>query len=257
MQTGESTGRIAGKIALVTGGASGLGAAMSRRFVAEGASVVVADIDTDNAALLAAELGPAASVQKLDVTDEADWIAAFAAVEQRHGRLDILVNNAGITDFGTVESLEVQKLRHMLEVDLVGVFLGCKHVVPLMKRTGGSVINMSSMCSIRAQPEYSGYNAAKAGMTHLSKSAALHYAAQAYGIRCNTIHPGVIRTSMLEKVMAQVEDPQALYAKWAALHPIGRMGEPADIAGMALYLASDEASFITGAEFVVDGGSVL
>ena len=251
------TGRIAGKVALVTGGASGLGAAMSRRFIDEGAAVVIADVDTESAAVLAGELGQSASVQKLDVTDEADWITAFAAVEQRHGRLDILVNNAGITDFGTVESLDVQKFRHMLEVDLVGVFLGCKHVVPLMKRTGGSVINMSSMCSVRAQPEYSGYNAAKAGMTHLSKSVALHYAAQAYGIRCNTIHPGVIRTPMLEKVMAQVEDPQALYAKWVALHPIGRMGEPADIAGMALYLASDEASFITGAEFVVDGGSVL
>lgn len=251
------TGRIAGKVALVTGGASGLGAAMSRRFVDEGAAVVIADVDTDSAAVLAGELGPSASVQKLDVTEEADWIAAFAATEQRKGRLDILVNNAGITDFGTVESLDVQKFRHMLEVDLVGVFLGCKHVVPLMKRTGGSVINMSSMCSVRAQPEYSGYNAAKAGMTHLSKSVALHYAAQAYRMRCNTIHPGVIRTPMLEKVMAQVDDPQALYASWVALHPIGRMGEPADIAGMALYLASDEASFITGAEFVVDGGSVL
>jgi NAD(P)-dependent dehydrogenase (short-subunit alcohol dehydrogenase family) len=251
------TGRIAGKVALVTGGASGLGAAMSRRFVDEGAAVVIADVDTDSAAVLAGELGSYASWQKLDVTDEADWIAAFAAVEQRHGRLDILVNNAGITDFGTVESLDVQRFRHMLEVDLVGVFLGCKHVVPLMKRTGGSVINMSSMCSVRAQPEYSGYNAAKAGMTHLSKSVALHYAAQAYGMRCNTIHPGVIRTPILEKVMAQVEDPQALYAKWVALHPIGRMGEPADIAGMALYLASDEASFITGGEFIVDGGSVL
>jgi NAD(P)-dependent dehydrogenase (short-subunit alcohol dehydrogenase family) len=251
------SGRLDGRVALVTGGASGLGQAMVRRFVAEGAQVVIGDIDMAGAAAVAAELGAAASVQKLDVVQEADWIAAFAAIEQTHGRLDILVNNAGITLFGTVESLDIAGFRQMLDIDLVGVFLGCKHVVPLMKRTGGAVINMSSMCSIRAQPEYSGYNAAKAGMTHLSKSVALHYATEGYGMRCNTIHPGVMRTPILDKVMAQVEDPEALYAKWVSIHPLGRLGKPEEIASMALYLASDEARFITGGEFVVDGGSSL
>ena len=249
--------RLAGKVALVTGGASGLGHAIVQRFAAEGAAVMVADIDVANAASVAAEIGDAACAQPLDVTDEAAWIAAFAAVQARYGRLDVLVNNAGITLFGTVESLELSALRRMLEVDLVGVFLGCKHVVPIMKRTGGAVINMSSMCSLRAQPEYCGYNAAKAGMAHLSKSVALHYAREGYGMRCNTIHPGVMHTPILDKVMAQVDDPQALYAQWSALHPVGRMGRPEEVAGMALYLASDEASFVTGAEFVIDGGSCL
>ncbi len=251
------TGRIGGKVALVTGGASGLGAAIVRRFVAEGASVVIGDIDRDGAQALAETLGAASAVIGLDVAEEAAWIGAFAEIERRHGRLDILVNNAGITTFGTVEQLSLADFRRMLDIDLIGVFLGCKYVVPLMKRTGGAVINMSSMCSIRAQPEYAGYNAAKAGMAHLSKSVALHYARQKYGIRCNTIHPGVIRTPILDKVMAQVDNPEELFAQWSALHPIGRMGDPSEIASMALFLASDEATFITGGEFVVDGGSVL
>jgi NAD(P)-dependent dehydrogenase (short-subunit alcohol dehydrogenase family) len=252
-----SLSSLQGKVALVTGGASGLGLAIVRRFIAEGACVVIADIDMEGAGVHAADLGANATAQYLDVTDEAGWQAAFAAVEKRHGRLDILVNNAGITLFGTIESLDLAGFRKMLDIDLVGVFLGCKHAIPLMKRTGGSVINMSSMCSLRAQPEYSGYNAAKAGMSHLSKSVALHYAREGYQIRCNTIHPGVIRTPILEKVMAQVDDPQALFDTWVSIHPIGRLGRPEDIAGMALYLASDEASFITGGEFVVDGGSSL
>ena len=250
-------GRIQGKIALVTGAASCLGEAIVRRFVDEGAQVVISDSDGTAGERLAGELGDAAAFRRLDVADEADWQDVFAAVETRHGRLDILVNNAGITTFGTIETLDLAGLRRMLDIDLVGVFLGCKHVIPLMKNTGGSVINMSSMCSLRAQPEYCGYNAAKAGMTHLSKSAALHYAREGYGIRCNTIHPGVIATSMLDKVMSQVDDPEALYAAWASIHPIGRIGRPEEIASMALYLASDEAGFTTGGEFVVDGASSL
>lgn len=250
-------GRIADKVALVTGGASGLGAAIVRRFVAEGASVVIGDVDVEGGEALAAELGAASSFQSLDVTDEAAWIAAFAAVEARHGRLDILINNAGITTVGTIESLDLAAFRRMLDIDLVGVFLGCKHVIPLMKRTGGSVINMASTCSIRAQPELAGYNAAKAGVAHLTKSVALHYAREGYGMRCNSIHPGVIGTPILEKVLAQVDDPEAIYAGWVAVHPIGRIGRPEEIAAMALYLASDEAGFTTGGEFVVDGASSL
>lgn len=242
---------------MVTGGASGLGAAIVRRFAGQGARVVIADIDATGAQALAEELGNAALAQTLDVTDEQAWIAAFESIARTHGRIDTLVNNAGITIFGTIESLSLTSFRQMLEIDLVGVFLGCKHVVPLMKRTGGSVINMSSICSLRAQPEYSGYNAAKAGMAHLSKSVALHYAREGYGMRCNTIHPGVMRTPILDKVMTQVDDPQALYAQWVSIHPIGRIGRPEEVAGMAAYLASDDAGFITGGEFVIDGGASL
>lgn len=245
--------RLAGKTALVTGGASGLGAAIVRRFVAEGATVIIADIDAAGGAALASELGATTRFQILDVTREDSWAAAIATCD----RLDVLVNNAGITTVGSIETLSLADFRTMLDIDLIGVFLGCKLATPLMNKTGGSIINMSSMCGVRAQGELVGYNAAKAAVTHLTKSAALHYAAQGYGVRCNSIHPGAIHTPILDKVMAQVEDGRALYDGWVASHPIGRLGKPEEIAAMALYLASDESTFTTGAEFRVDGGSSI
>jgi NAD(P)-dependent dehydrogenase (short-subunit alcohol dehydrogenase family) len=251
------TGRIEGKVALVTGAASGLGAAIARRFAAEGAAVALADIDDAGGAALAAELGACACFLRLDVTREQDWIDAFATIEARHGRIDVLVNNAGITTYGSVEEVTLDAFRHEMDVDLVGPFLGCKHVVPLMKRTGGSVINIASMASIRAEHYLVAYNAAKAGVTHMTKSVALHYARAGYGIRCNSVHPGVIHTPILDKVLAQAEDPEALFAEWLALHPIGRLGQPEEVAALCLYLASDESAFATGAEFVLDGGSSL
>jgi NAD(P)-dependent dehydrogenase (short-subunit alcohol dehydrogenase family) len=249
-------GRLRGKVAMVTGGASGLGEAICRAYAVEGARVIVADIDPAGEAV-AASLGAGASFAQLNVTLEADWLAALHSAREAAGRLDILVNNAGITTVGSVESLSLADFKTMLDIDLVGVFLGCKHAIPLMKETGGSIINMASMCSIRAQHDLAGYNAAKAGVAHLTKAAALHYAKQKYGIRCNSIHPGVIRTPILEKVMAQVQDRQAIFAGWEALHPIGRMGMPEEVAALAVYLGSDESAFATGAEFVLDGGSVL
>ena len=253
----KDTGRLAGKIAMITGGASGLGEAIARRYVAEGARVVLADIDERAGAHLSQQLGPRTSFQKLDVTSEANWLEVLDSVAQRHGHLDILVNNAGITTVGSVESLTVERFRTMLEIDLVGVFLGCKHAIGLMKGRNASIINMSSMCGIRAQADLAGYNAAKAGVTHLTKSAALHYAKSGYGIRCNSVHPGAIRTAMLEKVMAQVDDPKALYDGWVSTHPIGRLGLPEEIAAIALYLAGDESGFATGGEFVIDGGASI
>lgn len=244
-------GRIAGKIAFVTGGASGLGLDIVRRFVAEGAEVVIADIDVAAGEALAAELGQ--RFVKLDVSDEAEWLAALGTCD----RIDILVNNAGITTMGSIEDLTLAAFRHEFAVDVDGVFLGCKHVIPKMKAHGGSVINMSSMCGVRAQADLAGYNAAKAAVTHLTKSVALHYAAKGYGIRCNSVHPGAIHTAMIDKVMAQVDDPEALYAGFVATHPVGRLGRPEEVSSIVLYLASDESSFATGAEFRIDGGSSL
>lgn len=256
------TGRIEGKIALVTGAASGLGSAIARRFAGEGAAVVLADFDVQNGAALATELGAPASFVALDVTREDQWIAAFEAIDKAHGKLDVLVNCAGITTYGSVEEVSLDAFRHELDVDLLGPFLGCKHAVPLMKRVktamgGGSVINIASMASIRAEHYLVAYNAAKAGVTHMTKSVALHYARAGTGIRCNSVHPGVIRTPILDKVLAQAEDPDALYAEWEALHPIGRLGQPEEVAALCLFLASDESRFATGAEFVLDGGSSL
>lgn len=247
----EERGRIAGKTAFVTGGASGLGLDIVRRFVAEGASVIIADIDAAAGEALAAELGQ--RFVKLDVSNEGDWLAALGPCD----RIDILVNNAGITTMGSIEDLTLAAFRHEFAVDVDGVFLGCKHIIPKMKDHGGSVINMSSMCGVRAQADLAGYNAAKAAVTHLTKSVALHYAAKGYGIRCNSVHPGAIHTAMIDKVMAQVDDPEALYAGFVATHPVGRLGKPEEVSSIVLYLASDESAFATGAEFRIDGGSSL
>jgi len=250
-------GRLAGKVTMVTGGASGLGEAICRRYRAEGARVIVADIDVVAGQTVAESLGDHARFLSLDVTNEANWLAVFSNVMDAEGHLDVLVNNAGITTVGSVESLSLEAFKTMLDIDLIGVFLGCKHAIPLMKGGTGSIINMASMCSVRAQHDLAGYNAAKAAVAHLTKAAALHYARQKYGMRCNSIHPGVIVTPILEKVMAQVEDAQAIYAGWEALHPVGRMGRPDEVASLAVYLGSDESTFATGGEFLIDGGSCL
>ena len=246
-------GRLQGKTALVTGGASGLGDAISRRFVAEGAQVIIADIDVDGGTALAAELGAAARFVRLDVTVEESWLEIFAGLE----RLDVLVNNAGITTLGSIEDLTLAQFMHEIEIDVVGVFLGCKHVIPLMRDHGGSIINMSSMAGVRAQGNLAAYNAAKAAVTHLTKSCALHFADKGYAIRCNSVHPGAIHTPIIDKVLAQSDNPDALYASFVKTHPVGRLGKPEEIAAICVYLGSDESAFATGAEFRVDGGSTL
>ena len=245
--------RLSGKTALVTGGASGLGEAIARRYVAEGARVIIADIDLTAGQALARSLGQAASFVKLDVSLAADWAAALAAVDQ----LDILVNNAGITTHGSIEDVTLEQFRHEFEVDVIGVFLGCQAGVAKMKQHGGSIINMSSLCGVRAQGDLLAYNGAKAAVTHMTKSVALHCATKGYGIRCNSVHPGVIRTAMLDKVLGQVPNPDAVYAGWVSTHPIGRIGTPEEIAAVAVYLGSDESGFTTGAEFRIDGGASL
>ncbi len=250
------SGRLAGKVALVTGGAAGLGEAIARRFVSEGAAVIIGDIEVAPGEAVAHAIGGA--FERLDVTLEADWVAVLSAIDTRHGRLDIVVNNAGITTIGSVEALSLADFRRMLDIDLVGVFLGCKHAPALMRRGGGgSIVNMSSMCALRAQADLAGYNAAKAAVTHLTRSAALHYAAQGYGIRCNSVHPGIIQTAMIDKVLAQMDDGGAMFAGWVADHPIGRLGRPDEVAALVLHLASDESGFTTGAAFAIDGGASL
>lgn len=245
--------RLEGKTALVTGGASGLGEAIARRYVSEGAQVILGDIDTKQGLALAEELGPRASFVRLDVSAEESWHDALGGIV----KLDVLVNNAGITTLGSIEDLTLAQFIHEFEIDVVGVFLGCKLVIPLMRENGGSIINMSSMAGVRAQGNLAAYNAAKGAVTMLTKSCALHFAEKGYPIRCNSIHPGAIHTPIIDKVLAQSEDPQGLYQSFVATHPIGRLGKPEEVAAIAAYLASDESAFATGAEFRVDGGSTL
>jgi NAD(P)-dependent dehydrogenase (short-subunit alcohol dehydrogenase family) len=245
---------LSGKTALVTGGASGLGLAICERYVAAGASVIIADIDEDAGRMLATELGTAARFERLNVSLEADWADVMARIDQ----LDVLVNNAGITTLGSIEDVTLEQFRHEFEVDVVGVFLGCKAGVAKMKiYGGGSIINMSSMTGVRAQADLVAYNGAKAAVTHMTKSVAMHCAKQGYRIRCNSVHPGLIRTPIIDKVLEQSDDPDSVYASWLEVLPIGRLGKPEEIAAICAYLAADESAFATGAEFRIDGGSTI
>lgn len=244
---------LSDKTAMVTGGASGLGAAIAQRYAREGAIVIIADIDEATGTALAAEIGEAARFAMLDVTQEDNWRDVFGNA----GRVDVLVNNAGITTLGSIEDVTLEQFRHEFEIDVVGVFLGCKYGVAAMKEHGGSIINMSSMAGVRAQADLVAYNGAKAAVTHMTKSVALHCAKQGYGIRCNSVHPGAIHTPILDKVLAQSDDRDALYASWIKTHPVGRLGKPEEIAAICAYLASDESAFATGAEFRIDGGSTI
>jgi len=244
-------GVLQGKLAVVTGGASGLGEAIARSYVAEGASVVIADIDEAAGAALAAEIG--ARFVPLDVTQEASWASALAPFD----RIDVLVNNAGITTLGSIEEVTLDQFRHELDIDVLGVFLGTQAALPRMKAHGGSIINMSSLSGVKASANLVAYNAAKAAVTLMTKSCALHFAEKGYAIRCNSVHPGAIHTPIIDKVLAQSADPEALYQSFVDVHPVKRLGRPEEIAAIAVYLASDASAFATGAEFRIDGGASI
>ena len=242
---------LAGKVAFVTGGASGLGEAIARAYVSEGASVIIADIDATSGEALAAEIG--ARFVVLDVTQETSWAQAVAPFE----RIDVLVNNAGITTLGSIEEITLEQFRHELDIDVLGVFMGTQAVLPKMKAHGGSIINMSSLSGVKASSNLVAYNAAKAAVTLMTKSCALHFAEKGYGIRCKSIHPGAIHTPIIDKVLAQSDNPKALYQSFVDVHPVKRLGKPEEIAAMAVFRASDASAFATGAEFRVDGGASI
>lgn len=245
------------KTAFVTGAASGLGEAIARRLHRDGATVVLADIDTSAGEKLAVELGDGALFHALNVTREEEWREAIDFTAERFGALNTLVNCAGTTTIGTVESLEYAVMRREMDINVGGTFLGCQYAIPLMKKTGGSIINIASGASKKARADLVGYNATKAAVTMMTKSIALHCAEQGYDIRVNSVHPGAIRTAMIDKVLAQSETPDELLASFVATHPIGRLGEPEEIASMVAWLAGDESGFATAGEFYVDGGMTL
>ena len=252
---GNSTGRLAGKVAFITGAASGIGQAIARRFVAEGARVALADIDEAGGAALAGELGAAALYLRHDVTEEADWIANLARAVAAFGRLDIIVNNAGIGPAGTIEKTSLEEWRRVHAVNLDGVFLGCKHgIAPLREAGGGSIVNLSSVAGLLGTPTLAAYGSSKAAVRQLTKSVALHCAARRDAIRCNSIHPAFAATPMVERMIAESKAPERTRAALAEQIPLGRLGEADEVAALALYLASDESRFVTGGEFVIDGG---
>ena len=232
-----------GRVALVTGGARGLGAAYARALHAAGARVVIADLLDAEGQALAAELGDARFVH-LDVTDEASWAAAVEATLEAFGSIDVLVNNAGIANAAPIEHLTLDKWNAVIAVNLTGVFLGCRAVVPAMKAQGsGSIINISSVEGMLGGSHLHGYVASKFGVRGLTKSLAVELGA--FGIRVNSVHPGLILTDMTTRI-----DPARLDI------PLGRPAVPDEVAGTIVFLASDASSFTSGAEFVVDGGMI-
>lgn len=252
-------GRVAGKAALVTGGARGLGAGTARLLAAEGARVVISDVNGQAGEATAAsirETGGEAWFVRHDVTVEADWDTAIETVIDRCGRLDVLVNNAGIVAPGPVETETLENWRRIMAVNLDGVFLGTRRAIAAMKGHGGSIVNISSIEGLVGEPMVAAYNASKGGVRIFTKSAALYCARQKYGIRVNSVHPGFIDTDMVREGFAALSPSEAeqMQAAVAADIPLGHMGEPEDIGYAVVYLASDESRYITGAELVVDGG---
>ena len=255
--------RLAQKVALVTGGAAGLGKAIAQRLASEGARVVITDNDRSAGTTTAAAAGFIFLEQ--DVRDEQRWTQVVADIERQLGRLNVLVNNAGILGPMIAVSPEDTPLdlwRRIFAVNVEGVFLGCRAAIPAMRRSGdGSIINISSIAGLRASPYATAYGASKAAVRHLTKSIAQHCAERKLNIRCNSVHPGDVRTPLWDKAAAELARVrrvpiEAVIEEGRTDSPMGEFTLPEDIAAMVAFLASDEARHITGTKMIVDGGTV-
>ena len=257
-------GRVAGKVALVSGAASGIGAACARALATEGARVMLVDLNEQAGRAVRDQIeqaGGTARYANLDVTDEDGWIGIMDEVRTAFGGLNIAVNCAGtsVTELTFPTDTTLEEFRRINKVNLEGTFLATKHQLRLMRDTTpvcGSIINISSVLGIIGQPGIAAYNASKGGVRIYSKSVALSCAKERLNVRVNTIHPGFIRTPLLEVSIKRYGDPVEGRKFYDNLQPIGRLGEPEDIAMGAVYLASDESSFVTGSELVIDGGYI-
>jgi 3(or 17)beta-hydroxysteroid dehydrogenase len=243
--------RLDGKIALITGAAGGIGGASARLFEAEGAKLILTDLDISSLAEFQ-ERGALTLVQ--DVTDEALWREVVDAALAKFGALDVLVNNAGVGVIGNIETATLEDWRRTQAINSESVFLGCREAVRVMKGQGGSIVNVSSVAGIVGDAQSVAYCASKGAVRLTTKSVALYCARKGYGIRCNSVHPSFTRTSMVEGFIANASNPTRVREGLNAAAPLGRMGEADEIASAILYLASDESMFTTGAEIVIDGG---
>jgi NAD(P)-dependent dehydrogenase (short-subunit alcohol dehydrogenase family) len=272
------SGRLADKVCLITGAARGIGEAVARRFAREGAIVVPTDLRAEAVAALAAGLGGACPSHspadlRLDVREEGDWARVVGWIVSRHGRLDVLVNNAGITGFDPdlhppmgphdPEHASLDAWRAVHATNLDGVFLGCRHALRVMKPAGaggapgsrgGSIVNISSRSGQVGIPGAAAYASSKAGVRNHTKSVALYAAQQGYAVRCNSVHPGAVLTPMWDPLFGDGAGRDGAIAEIAAGVPLGRMGTPDEVANLVVFLASDESSYMTGSELVIDGG---
>ena len=249
-----SNGRVQGKVALVTGGAKGIGRASARLLVAEGAQVLISDIDEQAGEALASELGAAALFIHHDASSEGDWQRVMGVLRERHGRLDILLNNAGMLQTGTIEDTQLEDWDRIMRVNAASVFLGCRAGIALMKEQGGSIINVSSVAALAGRDDYLAYSASKGAVAALTRSVAALCRRSRYRIRCNSLHPDGVLTDMTRGGFPKGIDPARLTID---SDPMNRMCLPEDVAASVLYLASDESRAVNGVELGVDSGQLV
>jgi|TARA_R100000049_G_C1956566_1_gene113197 NAD(P)-dependent dehydrogenase (short-subunit alcohol dehydrogenase family) len=262
-----SAGRLAGRVAFVTGGLRGIGHAAAARMLDEGATVIVSDLDSESDAHdLLGDLADKVGYVQANVTDEGDWARALDHVKQAHGACHILVNNAGIDLTGAVETLELEDWRRIMAINVDGVFMGTKRFVPLMAESGGaveggaSIVNVSSIMGLVGYAEVSAYNASKGAVRLFTKGIAIEFATKGMPIRANSVHPGFVETPLLKAGFQRwvdkgvAEKPQDLVDAMNAATPMGRLAQPREIAAGIAFLAGPDASYMTGSEMVIDGG---
>ncbi|MGH8457256.1 MAG: glucose 1-dehydrogenase [Stenotrophobium sp.] len=249
-------GRVQGKVCVVTGGARGLGLAAAEALLAEGAKVMITDVDRAAGEAEAKRLGASTAFMAQDVTQVQQWQTVLDAVIAKWGRLDVLVNNAGIAGIFDVEQVTLEHWNRTLGINLSGVFLGTQAAIARMKGKGGSIVNIASIEGLVGEALIPAYNASKGGVRIFSRSAAIHCARSGYGIRINNVCPGFAETQMVSGALATMkpEQAQAFAAQTLGRIPLGRFAKPAEIAAAVLFLASDESSYVTGSDLVVDGG---
>ena len=249
-------GRVEGKVAIVTGAASGMGKADAELLAAEGASVVVTDFNEVDGQAVAEAIGGDAVFMRLDVTSEDNWKSVIAATVEKFGRLDVLVNNAGMISLGSIVDTDLDDWRRINAVNSDGVFLGCKHAIPAMAESGGgSIVNMSSVAAIHGQSFVAAYTASKGAVRALTKNIAMYCKEQKNNIRCNSIHPDGVKTPMVVKVATGQDS--ATQEEIDELGKVANMCEPQDVANLVLFLASEESRFITGAEMLIDNAATI
>ena len=235
--------RLKDKVVLITGAAGAVGAAAAEAVTAAGGIAITSDL-----------AGRQGSGHVLDVTTERDWLRVIGEIEKAHDRLDGMINAAGLATLGTIEETDLATWRQIMSVNLDGTFLGCKHALALLKRQGGSIVNVSSVAGLIGGHNFAAYNASKGGVRLLTKSVALYGARLDPQVRCNSVHPAFLEGPMVDAILAQTDFPEGARSRLTRDIPLGRFGTAAEVADLCVYLLSDESRFVTGAEFAIDGG---